>query len=529
MDNINRILKLFCDSVNSNSVLEPPTKAEIIDKLCTLGVDNPGVDNTDVVNKIVSSVLKSIKKYEDYFIKRNREVNIKFLNAINGGYHLINVFFNEDNIPGVMESINIYIPVIGSKILTTIPYIYKHLLSNRISFSSKISMFNRSDNFIVEVYSKEDALSLINFCNNNFNNHLGMVNPFIAKLGNVGVSKEINGTSYNLGIATLINEYIEECILKQRKKAYDATDFQNFVNEKYQSAQNYADKNMYYIASVSLYCILTNDNILKYFKDEVELIFDYDNYYRYEAVKFQGDYEYLYSGKVINKDTDYICFVKLQALNCLNKIYLEQYDVPFKKNTTVNQKFTYKLLAQLDHLMNKNGSYNIKINYNDLNIHHLIPYLYGFVAYKYKACNVDEVKKLICVVNKTMIVKKNEENGKIHYEQDHQKIISSVPIITTYQGSVAIDIIDSNSGMCNITIIKRGNKEKFLNVYINVDYDLLKDNHTFNGKRYRYAVAQVLLDKKRNDDALDRRKKDFSSLFLDADKEISKYLRFENN
>ncbi len=527
MNAINEILQLFFNSVNSKSVLEPPTKSEIIDKLCTLKVDNPGADIDSDVEKIVSSVLKSIKKYEDYFIKRNREVNIRFLDAINGGYHLINVFFKEDNIPGVMEGISVYIPVVKSSILKTIPYIYRHLLSSRISFSSKISMFNRSDNFIVEVFNKEDALSLINFCNNNFKSSLGYVNPFLAKIGNVGVSKEINGMSYNLSIATLINDYIEECILKQRKKAYDATDFQNFVNDQYQSATNYVDKNMYYIVSVSLYCILTQDNILKYFNDNASLYFDYDNYYKYEDVNITGDYEYLYSGRVINKDTDYICYIKLQALNCLNKIYLEQYNKPFKKNTKINNKFTYKILEQLDYILSKNACYNININYNDVNIHKLIPYLYGYMAYKYKGCNSTEVKKLIDDINKTMILRKNEENGKIHYEQDNQKIISSVPIINTTNGSIAIDIIDNKTFMCNITVIKMHKKEKFLNVYIAIDYNLLSNNTSFKGRRYRYAIAEALLDNKRNRDALDRRNKDFSSLFLDSKKELKKYLEFE--
>ena len=146
MYDINNILNIFSNYVNSRTVLEPPTKAEIIDKLCTLGVDNPGVDNTDSVNKIVKSVMNSVKKYENYFTSRNKEVNIKFLSAINGGYHLINVFFNDDSIPGVLEGINIIIPVKGDKLISVIPFIYKHLLSNRISFTSKISMFNRSDN-----------------------------------------------------------------------------------------------------------------------------------------------------------------------------------------------------------------------------------------------------------------------------------------------------------------------------------------------------------------------------------------------
>jgi len=515
MYDINNVLEVFKKYVNSKTVLEPPTKAEIIDILCTYKVDNKGIDNTLQVDKIVKSVITSIKKYDAYFTSRNREVNIKFLSAINGGYHLINVYFNEDSIPSNIEGINIIIPVKGDKLVKVIPYIYKHLLSNRISFSSRISMFNRSDNLIVTVYNKEDALSLINYSNNNFVNCLGVLNPFIAKLGSIGVSKEFNGYSYNRGIAGLLNEYIEECILKQRVKAYDAIDFQNFVNSKYENADNYIDKNMYYIASVSLYSILTNDNILKYLNTDIELVFDYDNYYRYEAVNVSGDYEYLYSGKVINKDTDYISWVKLQALNCLNLIYEEEYRVPFSRNTKVNSKFTCKLLEQLDNILKNNGNYNVKITYKSREIHKLLPYLYGYVAYKYKSCNIDEVRKLIDIINKTMIITIGFRDNKYYYLQDNSKIVSSVPIINMSDGSVVVDIIDENSMMSNITIIRKGVKEKFLNVYIKVDYELLKNNSSYSSRVYRYKVGRLLLDNKRNKEALEKRKRDFGALFLE--------------
>lgn len=528
MNNINSILEMFKINVDKSMVKEPPTKAEIIDKLCTLNVSNPGYDNTVKVDKVTTYVLNSIKKYEDYFNTRNREINLEFQYANRGGYRVLNVHFDEDNIPGILESICVYIPVVGDKLDKVIPYIYRHLLSNRISFLSKISFFNRSDNFVVNVYNKEDAKSLIDFCNNNINEHLGVVNPFIATLGKVGISKELYGISYNNLIATLLNEYIEECILNQRKKAYDATDFQNFVNDKYKQADNYIDKNMNYIVSASLYALLMKDNILKFFNDEVTLVFDYDNYYRYEAVNLTGEYEYLYSGKVINKDTDYMCWVKLQALNCLNKIYLEQNDEPFKKNTKISQRFTYKLLEQLDSILNKKSNYNIKIDYNDDEIKRLIPYLYGFLAYKYKCCNKDEVRNLVHTIKKILIVKKNTEKDKIIYEQNHQRIVSSIPIISTKNGSVAIDVIDVSNLLCNITILKKDKRESYLNVYLNVDYDLIRSNTNYNQRRYRYAVASALLDEKRNKYALENRKKDFSAIFLDA-KEINKYLRFEKS
>ena len=137
MYDINKILEILKKYVNSKAVLEPPTKAEIIDKLCTIGVDNPGVDNTDSVLKIVKSVINSVKKYESFIKSKGKDANIRFISAISGGYHIVNMFF-EQEVPSSLEGINIYIPVKGDKLLNVIPFIYKHLISNKISFSSKI-------------------------------------------------------------------------------------------------------------------------------------------------------------------------------------------------------------------------------------------------------------------------------------------------------------------------------------------------------------------------------------------------------
>ena len=522
MNEINTFLVNIYNNIKSKNVLEPPTKAEILDKLSTMNVDNPGIDNTETVDKIADSLTKSIKDYENYFIKNGKSTSIKFLNAINGGYHLLNVFFSDDIIPGTMDSIEIYIPVLNSIILKAVPYVYKFLLDNRISFSSKVSNYNRNDNFIVYVYNKKDAELLINFCNNNLKGNLGILNPFIYKIGFVGVSKQLNGISYNVGIASLINEYIEECILNQRKKSYDAIDFQNFVNDKYQESDNYIEKSMNYIAAMSLYSILTNKNIINYFEDEIELKFDHEYFNYFEEIK-NSKISYKHENVVIDEDTNFKVYLKLQALNCLNKIHVEEYSIPYDKVKKINKKFTYKILEQLDYMLDKKGNYNIKVSYKNEDIYNYIPYLYGYMAYSYKSCNVDETKKLVKNIKETIIVRKQDEE-KVYYEQNSQKIMSTIPIINTLNGAVAIDIIDKDNLMCNIVTLKRKEKSSFLNVYIDADINLLRDDKSYISKRYRYAVAQALLNKKRCEEALERRKKDFSALFLDTKIDISNYL-----
>ena len=103
---------------------------------------------------------------------------------------------------------------------------------------------------------------------------------------------------------------------------------------------------------------------------------------------------------------------------------------------------------------------------------------------------------------------------KYYYLEDNTKISSSIPIINMHKGSILVDVIDESSMMVNITIIKKGIKESFLNVYINVNYNLLKDNNSYDGRVYRYKIGRLLLDDARNKEAVEKRKKDFSALFL---------------
>ena len=114
-----------------------------------------------------------------------------------------------------------------------------------------------------------------------------------------------------------------------------------------------------------------------------------------------------------------------------------------------------------------------------------------------------------------MIITIGFRDNKYYYLQDNSKIVSSIPIINMNDGCIVIDIIDDNSMMSNITIIRRGVKEKFLNVYIKVNNELIKNNNSYEGRIYRYKVGRMLLDNKRNKDALELRKKDFGALFLE--------------
>ena len=51
-------------------------------------------------------------------------------------------------------------------------------------------------------------------------------------------------------------------------------------------------------------------------------------------------------------------------------------------------------------------------------------------------------------------------------------------------------------------------------MYIKVDYNLIKGNNSYLAREYRHKVGRLLLDDKRNKEAIENRKKDFSALFL---------------
>jgi hypothetical protein len=194
----------------------------------------------------------------------------------------------------------------------------------------------------------------------------------------------------------------------------------------------------------------------------------------------------------------------------------------------LNSNIVNTMLNQLEEILSFKRC-NIFLSYTNKNIQKLIPYLYAFIALKYKCCNDEECHKIIDTIEKKATFLDNVANNIYTYTLNNQIITSSIPIIQTSDGLCAIEYIDEEEKIVNIKIVKNGNIKSYLNVYIDVDNKLLNDSANYYGRLYRSAIASALLDEKRNENQLEKRKKDFAVKFItDLDEQVNKYVNIDS-
>lgn len=516
MNNIDAFFKFYKDRINDMDVKQGPTEDEIYNKLCSY--QSKHVNVSDKVIQIVNFVEKYIKDYIKNCSLNKREIDINYINKNKGEWlKCLNVYFDTE-MPGVSEQIKIYLSLKPELYVDVSISIYNYLMKNHISFESTISKMYRNDNFVISLYSKDDVINLIKFLKHNrITNNLNPLNPFIYQDDNIGVVKEVRDLNYNQYTSKVICDYIEECILNQQLNPYTAFDFQNYIASVYEKSTGYQNKNMSYNLACSIHSIITNDNLIDRFnyKYMIELDLNYLSLYQSKLDKLKNQEEV----------KDELELIKLNALNCIYQIYVEKYNEIPSKNFKLNSRFINKILKQIELLLLDNSKCNIICNFKNKNISILIPYLYSFVALKYKKCNIEEAKKIIDKINTKMIILKEENDNMYIYELNKRTINSSVPIIESSNGCSTIEYIDLEDNVANINVIYNGKVDTYLNVYLDVDKLILKNNKNHYGRLYRNAIGNALLDKDRNNKALDERKNNFTAIFLsDSSKEVNQYV-----
>ena len=184
------------------------------------------------------------------------------------------------------------------------------------------------------------------------------------------------------------------------------------------------------------------------------------------------------------------------------------------------------MLLDIDNIMSDDEC-NIIINYNSKTLKDLIPTLYGYIALKYKYFNEEECHKLIEIISHKLVVL-IDQSDKYYYMVDNQRIASSIPIIKSKQGFIAIDYIDSNDNLVNINIIQNGKIKSYLNVYVDIDKTMMRNDHNYYGRLYRNAIANALFNDERNEKSLIIRQKDFKACFIsDKEGEVNKYVKLD--
>lgn len=503
MNNIDKFLINYKNKIENMEVKQGPTEEEVYQLLCSYNTNT--FDISKEINNIVKYVDKYVKNYLNECLQNKKDINITYVNSDQGQYQKhLEIHFNK-HLPGISEEIQLYFSITNVNNLGLIGQLYKFLLDNRISFHSRLSKIMRNDLFVIGVYSKDVAERIINYIkNNNLSIYLDDLNPFVYQEYKIGIVKDIQNLNYNKYVSTIIEEYIEECILGQQDNPYTTVDLQQFVAYKFKDSNNYKDKIMSYNFACELYCIIKNTSIFSKINDN-----------------------YLVELSLILLNSSNQDELLFNSQKCLYYMYQEKYNSIPKNNIIINQNIVNKILKQLEYLILENKTVNIALGYKNKMVHELIPYLYGFIAKKYKYCSDDEVKKIIQLINDKMICLINSDECNV-YKIGEKTFKSSIPIIENSKGFCTIEYIDRENNMANINVIINGRIYEYLNVYIDIDNNIISNNISYYGRLYRNSIANALLDIDRNNNQLEERKKDFTCFFLsDKSKEVNKFVNVE--
>ena len=521
MNNIDRFLLSFKNEIDDMVIKQGPSSEDIYQLLCNYESNNEDLSNS--VAKVVSYIDKRVQDMIKHSLVMGNSVDLIYVNKNQGLYNKsIEINFNK-HLPGVMEAIQLYLSIDITKYDYVVMKIVDFLINKHISFKLRLSKVNRNDNLIVALYSKNDVTDTMTFIRNNFASCLKNLNPFIYQIDNIGIVRDIKGISYNKYVSSIVHDYIEECILNQQIKPYTAIDLQRFIAYKCQDHNNYQDKVMAYNVSCSIYSILCKEHILKKINDKYNVDLNLQLINKFDIKIIDNEYHYYLD----NKEIDYKTQVYLNALECLIHLYMCRYGDKKVKDYRLSSSIVNIILKDIEDML-VNKKYNIMINYTSKTLHKLMPYLYGYIASKYKGLNDEECLYLINNIKNRMLVLNKYEDDKYYYSINNQLVISSIPIISNEQGFVTIEYIDIDDNLVNITTIKNGVINSYLNVYIDIDKVIIRNNHNYYGKLYRNSIGSALMDNKRNDQALNLRQTDFKSVFIsDKCREVNKYVKVD--
>lgn len=191
-------------------------------------------------NNVIS---EDIEYYFPYWINRSKEHYKTTTVFQDENWKYFCQFTNEEyDSQTIIESdpIKLYVPLKKEYIYAGVNRIFKFCDQNDIIHKSKVSKEIRTDNVILRIKEKEDAIKVINFINNDRYLKEGSLtpNPFLIQDGNIGIAID-NYNSYNFEVATWISKYITTLASYNSNKFISDGHFKDFIEK---NPINYNDK-----------------------------------------------------------------------------------------------------------------------------------------------------------------------------------------------------------------------------------------------------------------------------------------------
>ena len=518
---------------------DPNFKGDIYEKLKNFGID-PQLYSRDIRTQrdfssgYIYEKLESLKEKQlGKGLKDVVAIDYEYQdNNINSFIH-IGAMFKDDAKAPMRDVIKMYIPIDLNNVCNNINMIHDFLLNSKISFESKIAPTVRADIFCLRLNNVKDVQAVLKFCEETklIDKEKMSSNPFVPRVNGIGFAKDTYHISYNSEIANSLLEYRNKYQQSNVPKEELVNEFVKFLNDKVKETKNSKAKFMYKQIALSMNVILSGDNILNHMQPNNEVTYDNNLFSGYK--RFHDEKGYIYKdkeGKIIDRYSNPDLYIKLQANNCMQKIYAEHYGELPKENFMLNEAIVKQISTYLDVLNDYSMDYakTIQSNHQDIRVAELLPYLYAAIAITKKDCNTYRALEIMEAVKKNVIRKvpdKEINDGVVTYQNNKKiEIKSTYPLIKTSEGTIGIEMLDN--GLANLYLCRKDKVQKISNIVIELKKELIENDSDLNAQEYRAQLAKVLLDDNRNQRMIKERNGDFGFLLYDEyRKKINKLVR----
>lgn len=374
-------------------------------------------------------------------------------------------------------------------------HIFAYLAKAGISAHVKVPNVIGPDSLVIGVYTKDDANSLLDFCANDslIQESIMLNNPFMPHRHGIGVVKETQQRSFTRHLSSLIYEYA----LTSKDPKLSFVGFIRYASKLFNEEKvhrTYQERYLDYQVTLASHTIYKKLDYLDNVSHLPQLSYSKEEFEKYRVTFEENEYRYTNrDGEVVTSENVQE-WLKLQAYNCIHRMYYEQTGELPKENIQLGYALTGAMSSLVDSVM-KAEPFQVSSNYRDPMVQDLYPYLVAYYAYQAKLVTTDEIKNIISKVKNRMITKlKVDGASKNFYQIGDKTIQSTIPPIRIDNTLVGIEYLDYELNYCNVFIYQDGNVQGYLGLFLDTEKDKIWEENDITASAYRAHIARLLID-----------------------------------
>jgi len=406
---------------------------------------------------------------------------------------------------GYNDMIWLHFAIVTDEIIPVSNKIINFLNNNNISYILRAPTSLGPDVLVVGVCSKEEAKLITEYCSQDeeIKETLMCNNPFMPRQNGIGIVKEVRGRSYTHHVAHLLHQYysaIMETMMQTGKiddKWATLEDFSAYVMDELKKSRTQAsifDRYLNYQVALGLKCIEKEKNYLENVDHLIPLTFNREKFNSYKEAYKNNRYYYLSSSnEEITEEDNYILWLELQAYNCINRMYFEKHNELPKEDGVISTRLVGILSQDADSVLSGTFKYS-PLNYNDTMVSTLYPCMVAYNAHKHKMTTPKETRYIEEEITRKVVhrTKQPDSNGNFYTVNGHT-MASTIPPLKIGDCLIGIEYLDYSDNYCNIFLLRNGEKEARLGVFLDdADKNKIWEEKVQGACAYRAALARIL-------------------------------------